>query len=164
MYMDIIKNLFSPREFQFVLAHTPPVSQFFSNFSRWAPELYQGHLGQVLMAPANHWINGLVQRAVQRQRPHLNCENLEIFYYRWLEFSAINSHRDSKYLWAATVYLNSYWDPQWGGIFHWTDSNSLIHSLTPCENTAVINHSRLSHWVTPVLTDQPRLTIQIFAR
>jgi len=83
--------------------------------------------------------------------------------YVWSKNSYIPVHEDVKYSKAITVYLNSCWEYNDGGMFNWFDEKSQEwKNITPTFNKAVVNDSGYLHGITPVKSSGNRITLQIF--
>lgn len=163
--MLVLDPAFEPRDYEFILSHRPHISSFIAQNPLWDHSLTQGHGGIVYTALASHWLHNVIERWLARRLPQLAYRNLAVQWNIWSLNSAINPHRDQRYLWAATIYLVESWTADYGGIFTWQNR------LTDCElqhlpraNTAVINDSQELHWVTPITVAEPqRLTLQLWA-
>jgi Rps23 Pro-64 3,4-dihydroxylase Tpa1-like proline 4-hydroxylase len=86
--------------------------------------------------------------------------------YVWTRLSYIPWHNDAASRIAITIYLNEYWDPDWGGIFLYsTDIEPRnIKGYVPKFNTAIKNNNKILHSTTMISMDakSPRITIQLF--
>ena len=93
--------------------------------------------------------------------------NLNINYYIWGRGSLINSHDDGgleRRKFAATVYLNSQWNVDDGGLFVWEETEDDWKVYVPKPNSMVINNAYQKHLVTPISMTTPRFrtTLQIW--
>lgn len=162
--MILVRDLFSPSELDLILCQQPSAQHLAPVNPLWNHSLTEGHTGLVESALASHWIHNLIERRLQRPPCQLRYSQLVVQWNRWHRDSAINPHTDSRYLWAGTVYLNTVWLPQWGGLFCWQDAQAEIHQHCPQYNSAVFNTCQELHWVTVVTgVSLPRLTLQIWA-
>jgi hypothetical protein len=90
-------------------------------------------------------------------------ENYHVMNYIWTQGSYIPWHTDDHVKEAMTIYINDFWNINWGGIFLW-DENNEIKGHPPIPNTAIKNSGELFHHVTPVTPNAEsfRHTIQIW--
>lgn len=131
--------------------------------SRWESELYKGYRAeQISVVDLGQ---GLTQQAVNevfRNLPILRIQGNQVRYQSqfccFRQGSGMNPHCDSRYIWAATLYLNSVWDRLGGG---WFCCDQFVH--IPEYNSLVVNSSKDSHFVSEVYSNVPRLTMQIWA-
>ena len=98
-----------------------------------------------------------------------NYKNYHVMNYIWTRLSYIPWHNDQAYISAITIYLNEYWDPNWGGIYLYRtreEARQNIKGYLPKFNTAVKNNNRVSHSITMISMDaaSPRVTIQLFTK
>jgi hypothetical protein len=90
----------------------------------------------------------------------LNVEQLML--YIWTKLSYIPWHDDSHVESALTIYLNDYWDPDWGGYFMYKLNNE-IKAIKPERNLGVIQTGGVHHSVSTVNLDANlRITLQSF--
>jgi len=88
-------------------------------------------------------------------------------YCIWGRMSGISSHFDTKYAFAATLYLNEKWDKDWGGILVWDNKewwDKCLVALCPKQNSMVVNDGSKEHMVTLIspCAKEDRLTMQIW--
>jgi hypothetical protein len=76
--------------------------------------------------------------------------------------SYVNWHSEEVPL-SISIYLNSLWKREWGGLFLYEDNNS-IHGIVPRFNRAVISGPRVAHSVTTInpTTESNRYSLQLF--
>jgi hypothetical protein len=87
----------------------------------------------------------------------------KVMAYAWTKNSYIPEHNDGIYSKAVTIYLNESWTYNDGGLFTWMDpSDTIWKTISPIFNRAVVNDSGFHHGITPVKSDSPRITLQIF--
>lgn len=94
----------------------------------------------------------------------INDLNYSVQNYAWTKLSYIPWHRDSHRRSSITLYLNEFWDRDWGGIFIYEDAGSgEVKGHVPQFNTAIKNDMNVAHAVTMITTDPalPRFTLQI---
>jgi Rps23 Pro-64 3,4-dihydroxylase Tpa1-like proline 4-hydroxylase len=85
-----------------------------------------------------------------------------LMYYYWTKFSYIPWHNDENKKHGITIYMNEYWDKNWGGYFAYDNGNK-IECIKPEYNKAVKINAPLKHTVFSTNIDAPvRETIQIF--
>lgn len=84
-------------------------------------------------------------------------------FYVWTKGSQIPLHNDSNYTHGCTLYLNKYWEIDWGGLFIWLE-NENIKVEKPEFNKLIINENNTRHGTTMINYNAPeeRLTLQIF--
>jgi hypothetical protein len=124
------------------------------------------------------------EQILSRVREYLpeNIKDISVMFYVWQQNSGISTHTDSGYNFAATIYLNPFWDIDWGGTFlfydediDWGDDEDDAYKkilkdsdnwkvLIPECGTMVLNTSEKVHMVTPIspLSPELRYTIQIW--
>ena len=135
-----------------------------STFS-WSSNLTRGILGQCNITPAPEDLKIEIVESLKNIYPQIDIFDIFVSFYVWGRLSGINWHSDEKYDGGITIYLNEYWDYDWGGIFLWKDEKyNEINGLIPTKNTLVFNDMKEIHYVTPInpLCQEPRMTIQIF--
>ena len=82
--------------------------------------------------------------------------------YFWTKLSYIPWHDDGHAESALTIYLNDYWDEDWGGYFMYK-LNDKINAIKPDRNLGVIQTGSIFHSVSTVNLDADlRITIQTF--
>ena len=84
-------------------------------------------------------------------------------FYIWTKGSYIPMHNDSNYEYGCTIYLNKYWNIDWGGLYIWKEGDKL-NIEKPEFNKLIINKGNTKHGTTLLNYNVPeeRLTIQIF--
>jgi hypothetical protein len=91
-----------------------------------------------------------------------------ILYYEWNALSQINWHKDGhpNNRKAITVYLNSYWNRDWGGFLCWNEESSTsskYQMYVPEYNTAVLIEPNIYHHVSIISPyAPPRKTLQVW--
>lgn len=161
--MQVITEAFTDQELALIDAKIPPLTSYRLNREVWDPELWAGHSGQVRIALADHWVTNTVVQCLNRYLPELDTRGVTVQHCFWGENSGLNPHRDSRYRWAATVYLNREWQAEWGGHLCWVDSEAREIGYVPVYNTVVVSDQRELHWVTPIVGGSIRRTLQIWA-
>jgi Rps23 Pro-64 3,4-dihydroxylase Tpa1-like proline 4-hydroxylase len=85
-----------------------------------------------------------------------------IQFYYWTQGSHIPWHDDGGHNGGLTIYLNKYWDENWGGIFLYKDGET-INGVYPKPNRSIMQIGGVPHSVVPTTKNSDvRLTIQIF--
>ena len=133
-----------------------------SNYFTYDNHLRIGSMGDVLCKSLSNKLGNLVIEEIESYIP--SYKNIEINCNLWLPNSAISTHNDSHVEWAATIYLNEEWNPNFGGWFNWLEDNDIWKTILPKRNLMVINDTHQMHCVTPVSYDapHPRRTLQIW--
>ena len=86
-----------------------------------------------------------------------------IMFYYWNRYSYIPWHSDEIYDGAVTIYLNEFWEPDFGGYFLYHKDKKDIRAIIPTPNAAVLQYGGVRHCTTPVnFTGDIRITIQAF--
>lgn len=84
------------------------------------------------------------------------------YLYCWKQSSFIPWHTDAEHNAALTIYLNNFWDRDWGGYFMYYDNDD-IKCIIPEENLAILQENNPLHsttMTTPSSSD--RITLQLF--
>jgi Rps23 Pro-64 3,4-dihydroxylase Tpa1-like proline 4-hydroxylase len=85
-------------------------------------------------------------------------------WYGWIRGSYIPWHGDGQCKIAATIYLNEYWDENWGGYFAYEDGVD-IKCIKPQYNRMTLIKPPIRHTVFNTSSIAPiRETIQIFVK
>jgi hypothetical protein len=85
-------------------------------------------------------------------------------WYGWIRGSYIPWHCDGHFKFGATIYLNEYWNSDWGGYFAYEDGLE-IKCVKPEFNKMAIIIPPIQHTVFNTTSDAPiRETIQIFGK
>ena len=84
-------------------------------------------------------------------------------FYVWTKGSQIPFHNDNNYTHGCTLYLNKYWDVDWGGLYLWLE-NDKLNTEKPEFNKLIINTNNIRHGTSVVNYNAPeeRITLQIF--
>lgn len=163
--MWLIHNIFSRSILDQVEGQFSTIRGWYYADSTWDKELLKGFAANSieLYELGQSFSQYLVRESVHRHCAILKIKDSINTRYRaqlvkFHQGSGINSHYDSHYSWAATIYLNRQWDRLSGG---WFQCSDFIH--VPCYNSMVINADRESHSVSRVYSNEPRITLQIWA-
>lgn len=125
----------------------------------WAPELFEGFSGSVEITEAHSMVKNLVQSRIAQVHPIQTSDRVTAQYCIWHPDSGINPHRDERYRWAATLYLNSLWLAEYGGLFL-TGAEAIVPEM----GTLIINDQQELHCVSRIRACAPeRITLQIWA-
>jgi hypothetical protein len=131
----------------------------------WEPATLQGVTGNCATSTVESPISEKIERNIKKHLPQTYTQ-LQMYYYIWTRNSGIASHNDAHpfYSFGATLYLNSNWDENWGGLFVY-DDNGIKKVIAPEFNTMVVNDKLTQHRVTSVspLATKMRMSIQIWA-
>lgn len=84
----------------------------------------------------------------------------------WDYGSGCNWHADNHCDFAATIYLNSHWEEEWGGNLEYYDQYDQVQTLVPAPGTLVLNHKQQLHRVTKRVRRLPalRFSLQLFGK
>jgi hypothetical protein len=135
----------------------------------WSEEIKRNISGSCIFSQIDSDLSDKLEKELNKYFPEYN----EIFfqYYIWQHNAGISIHADKPYKFGATLYLNTEWHVNWGGLFIWYNSledsyEGEAHCLVPRGKTLVINDEKQLHLVTPVSATSPelRVTIQIWGR
>jgi hypothetical protein len=97
----------------------------------------------------------------------ISDKNYMVMNYVWTKGSYIPWHGDGHVAEGITVYLNEYWDDNWGGFFLYRENDKDTHlkGIVPKFNLASKNFGNVEHTVTTVNpAAQNRITIQMFRK
>ncbi len=161
--MILIVNSFGARELALIdrdLARVKSQATLWrTNHELWDRDLIEGFGGTVHIAPTGQAIQNLVRMGLRRYHAIPSSQRIETQYAIWGEDSGINPHRDERYRWAATLYLNDSWNPAWGGLLMVRPE-----PIVPLRGVLVINDSQELHAVSRVRVGaEPRVCLQIWA-
>lgn len=131
----------------------------------WSPDITIGIIGTCLISEVSLELSKHLSEELKQYFPESN--ELTFWFQVWQQNSGISLHSDKGYKFASTIYLNQFWDINWGGIFIWKNkSNEEFRALVPKLNMMVLNDSEEDHLVTPVSPESPELrcTIQVWGK
>lgn len=138
-----------------------------NEFGRWEPSLLEGNYGPVYMLPIPELDEYFIDK-FNAINPEFGAAKLQtIFLQIWTNGSGINWHHDdaSDGRIAATIYLNEYWNMNWGGLFLYQSNEMRSWGwINPHYNRCVWFKSPLWHSVSLIskAAPYPRLSIQLF--
>lgn len=143
----------------------------------WPEGIKRCITGSCLVAKTSDEIRYQILNQVRTHFPN-TARDISTMFYIWQHHSGISKHTDHGYNFAATIYLNPYWDVDWGGTFlyynkdiNWDRSqdeymydNENWKLVVPECRTMVLNTDETLHMVTPLspLSPELRYTIQIW--
>lgn len=167
--MEVYKNILDP-EFArklFKESHEKFLGSDFgwSTNYNWQPNLVKSS-HPVLMRPYDNETTDKILDALIAKGA-ITHKNFAVMNYVWTKLSYITWHNDDNYDQSLTIYLNDFWDWDWGGLFLYKEDNTNhVKGIIPEFNSAVVNVKNYSHCVTPVHLDcqMPRITVQIFSK
>jgi Rps23 Pro-64 3,4-dihydroxylase Tpa1-like proline 4-hydroxylase len=131
------------------------------SYMDWSAEVIKAS-NPVLIKDLN---DNLSNRIISELKLHLP-EHTEIkcMWYGWIRGSYIPWHSDNNVKFGATLYLNNYWDENWGGYFAYKEADE-IKCIKPDFNKLTIIKPPVDHTVFNTTSNAPiRETIQIFGR
>jgi len=178
--MKVIKNAL-PEDFSFYLLkeikelRKTPIWQ--SSTLSWDEGIKESISGSCIVTSTSDETKDMILKQVGSYLPP-TASNISTMFYIWQPYSGISKHTDPGYSFAATIYLNEYWDVDWGGIFlyynkkiDWEESEEEYMTdhnnwkvVVPEFGTMVLNNDETLHMVTPLspLSPEMRYTIQIW--
>lgn len=179
--MKIIKNSLSSELSQLCFEKINELKSEFvwsSSTIRWSENIKVGITGSCLSTPVDEKLQDQILQEISEYLPDTSKEILTMFYI-WQPNSGMSRHLDSSYKFAATIYLNNYWNIEWGGNFlyykkpniDWnTPEEDYMYDyenwsiIVPEHKTMILNTDKLLHMVTPISPFCPELryTIQVF--
>lgn len=131
----------------------------------WNKNLTEGFVSHCNSTAASDELLYLVLLDINNLLP--NYSNLSMQHCIWNKGSGIQFHEDSEYNFGATIYLNSVWKAEWGGLFLWLPikGQNNLEGFIPSYNSLVITDPKISHAVTPVNQNalENRITLQLWA-
>ena len=131
----------------------------------WEPGLKIGIIGSCLIRETPEDLRLNVEQELSKHLP--DYDELVINFHVWQHGSGISAHTDSSYKFGATLYLNTDWHYNHGGLFVWQpEGEQTMRALSPSGNTLVVNDEREVHMVTPISTIAPsfRVTLQMWGK
>lgn len=132
---------------------------WWTNRDTWSRELWEGFGGTVRITEVGRAVHGLVVSVLSRYHQWPRTQRISVQYAIWGEDSGINPHSDSRYRWAASLYLNDSWNPAWGGLLMVRPE-----PVVPLTGVLVINDNQELHAVSRVRVGaEPRVCLQVWA-
>ncbi len=162
MSVKFIENVFTPHEIKAIFDNifsNENQSKWSVNKHFWEPGISDKSLGTVsIFRIHDSFISDVLEKYLE---PGEKIDYIQ--YYEWNQLSQINWHSDTHKKGAITIYLNEYWDPNWGGFFCWQENPDKAHLIVPQFNTAVIVRDNPPHHVSLISPFAPvRKTLQIW--
>jgi Rps23 Pro-64 3,4-dihydroxylase Tpa1-like proline 4-hydroxylase len=141
----------------------------------WDPSLNRSSTGIIAQAKCSDNLSVKIGEELKNYFPKYNY--LEINLYVWHKNSSISLHCDSNSIFGATIYLNQFWHPEWGGMFIWYDFFENKNSddvfvtqdpniIMPKRNTMILNNKSEYHMVSNInpCAQDNRYTLQIWGK
>jgi hypothetical protein len=147
--------------------------QMFAENTIKSPEPYLGRTNLCWQDEIRNQSTPVIVRDIIKDTPMYNKLKSEIdiktgfkverlMLYFWTKLSYIPWHNDSHAESALTIYLNDYWNENWGGYFMFKLNNE-IKAIKPERNLGVIQTGSVPHSVSTVNLDADlRITVQSF--
>jgi hypothetical protein len=165
--MKIFQKVLTPDTLELVLGEFDRLK----NFQCWSPShgtwesgLTDPFIGQCIATTPSDNVKEVLTEELVRFLP--SFDNLTVQYYRWYRNSGIAWHNDNAYKFGATIYLNTVWNIDYGGLFIWQDDDRRFSVQIPELNTMILNDKKQGHMVTAISNNVPydRLTVQIWSK
>jgi hypothetical protein len=136
-------------------------SNFTTSTLLWQKELI-GSSTPVLRYVLSHnerEVYNLLKNEIESKIPY-KIESIMI--YLWPNLSHITWHNDGVYTAGLTIYLNKFWDKNWGGLFLYEEIDE-IKAIAPKRNLGVLQIGGVEHATTTVNYGADfRITLQMF--
>jgi Rps23 Pro-64 3,4-dihydroxylase Tpa1-like proline 4-hydroxylase len=169
--MNIIYNFLEPEVIKQILqkyedSKDQPVFEV-NSLGRWGKGLDSGNYAPVMILPYPEMKDYFVEK-FSKIPTFDNYEYLTSFLHVWPEGSGINWHTDNasdgSQRIGITIYLNEFWDSQWGGLFLYEEPTGRRSWYIPFYNSCVWFESPMWHSVSLInkLAPSPRLSMQLF--
>lgn len=155
-----------------------------SNLTFWPKEIRKYIYGSCLTTPVPNELHNILLEELfdylPKETKQGKVKRYSSHFYIWQPYSGISKHTDYGYAFAATIYLNRFWDINWGGTFLYYNKEVDVNNfelnekymydhenwkvIIPEFATMVLNDSQYMHLVTPIAATCPdlRCTIQIW--
>ena len=144
-------------------------SQVWGTSFFWHEKLLEGLVGNISMRFLSEETAFEINKVLKKYFSKIGSGyEMSYQYYVWNKMAGIANHDDRTYGAGATLYLNTFWDSNWGGLFVWKDKNEKkeykLNAICPKQNMLIINDEREMHLVTSTAPTipYPRTTIQIW--
>ena len=137
-----------------------------SSALRWTSDILVNISGTQLNCSATESVQKYFIDSIKHLLPeHGEETRIEVQYCIYPPHSGISLHSDESHNFAATLYLNEYWDINDGGLLIYEDGSKWT-AYVPKYNTMAVINDQTRHMVTPVSSNvkYPRYTIQIWGR
>jgi len=180
--MDIFKNVIDKEFARYCLDSIKKIENcpvWASSTLHWPEGIKQGITGSCVITPADDDLKNKVLARVKDYLPE-TASDITVMLCIWQQYSGLSTHTDHDYTFAATIYLNDFWNVDWGGIFLYYNKDIDWNGVYPYETamkdsenwkvvipdcgTMVLNANQKMHMVTPMSPLSPnfRYTIQIW--
>jgi Rps23 Pro-64 3,4-dihydroxylase Tpa1-like proline 4-hydroxylase len=161
--VEVFNNTLSESLIKEVKDHVRSSEAHKSNYTSWDPSVIKNSSPILVFSVPDSLKNKIITELSKNFDINKN-NDVAITYCYYTKFSYIPWHEDQNYTQAITIYMNEYWDIDWGGYFAY-EINNKIECIKPNYNTSVKIETPLSHAVFSVSIDAPvRETIQIFIK
>lgn len=137
----------------------------------WEKNIQHNITGSCFRCEISDTTSDIIMEQISKYVPK-KFDDLNFQFVVWQSHSGLSMHNDAVYYFAATIYLNEFWHPNWGGLFLWNSSDQKNEDyddqwkvIVPQYRSLIINESNKDHLVTHLSPTTPKLryTIQIFS-
>ena len=133
--------------------------------STWGEEVLKGVVGECMSSLVDDELKNKILGEIGHLLP--KCSSYMLQQYIWGKNSGVSKHNDGTHKFGATIYMNKYWDVNYGGVFLWRkpeEPDSSMKVIVPSFNTMVLNNDKNMHMVTSISSIAPdyRVTLQIW--
>lgn len=142
---------------------TDSVDQFTINKVRWEDEIVKESTPvKIYYANDDNIIINKVREEITNKTGWIADGPMMLYF--WSVGSYIPWHNDGATKAGFTLYLNDFWDKDWGGLFLYEYGvDDTIIGITPEENIAVLQEYNVDHAITTINKDaNVRITLQTF--
>jgi Rps23 Pro-64 3,4-dihydroxylase Tpa1-like proline 4-hydroxylase len=144
-----------------VLREVCKTGEFHHSYVNWGDEVIKDS-NPVLIKNLNQHLSNRIISEIKLLLP--SHTEFKCMWYGWIRGSYIPWHADNNAKFGATIYLNEYWDDDWGGYFAYK-KNDEIKCIKPEFNKMILIEPPIEHTVFNTSSVAPiRETIQIFGR
>jgi len=158
--IKFVSNVLSPSLLE-IIKDFSRTGEVRHSYMSWGSDIIKDS-NPVLVKDLNDQITSRISQEIKQYLPEYN--SIGCMWYGWIRGSYIPWHGDSHVKFGATIYLNEYWDDDWGGYFAYKDNNE-IKCIKPEYNKMVFIEPPIQHTVFNTSSVAPiRETIQIFGR
>lgn len=133
--------------------------------SLWSKDILRGVVGECMTSRLDDDLKAAILKEIVHLLPQ--CSEYTLQHYIWCKNSGISKHDDAGHKFGATIYMNSDWDINYGGIFLWRrreETDQEMKLIVPEFNSMILNTDHSVHMVTSVSALAPdyRVTLQIW--
>ena len=139
------------------------VSGFKTNKTDWEENIIQESESlKIYTADDDNELINRIRQEIENQTGWI--ANGEMMLYFWPPGSYIPWHNDGHMNAGFTLYLNEFWDKDWGGLFLYEyGPENIIIGVTPNENMAILQEGGVQHAITTINKGANiRITLQAF--